>query len=78
MISCWQIHRLLNRAKRNGSINIKSLKVRNIHVHGGIELINFLTRDDLLAEIIEDGKIRNFLRLIDSGFDWLINLQLIS
>lgn len=44
------------------------------NTHGGIELINALRKDDLLAGRIEDGQIRNFLRMTDSDFEWLLNL----
>lgn len=49
-----------------------SLQERNLH--GGVQLINSLRRDDLLAGRIEDGHIRNFIRMSDSDFEWLLNL----
>lgn len=49
-----------------------SLKERK--VHGGMVLLHILRKDDLLAGLIQDRHIRNFLRTTDSDFERLLNL----
>lgn len=47
-----------------------SLQERN--QHGGLQLLDALRRDDLMAGQITDGHIQNFLRISSTDLEWLL------